>query len=243
MRWTALAAASLLALCGSWRTAAVAADLVWEVESPFRLFKQTKFVCPARERIQAGARRSPTRPLPADIIWRLERRLNDPDCKDRSTPDRCAATAGRAMSRSRLGWAAQTLSAVCFESDGNPRRYLGVCERRYSWGAAREDYILPEAHTVNIGLAPAHTVSGECQWSWQPRRPGGKAESRKLACASRLTIPRVPFSPTARVSGVVGRRQTAGRPRIVRRSSSSTTCWSWRSAIRLRPAKATRTGR
>src|SRR5437879_5351946 len=101
-----------------------------------------------------SVRGNPRGPLPADIIWRVERKLNDPDCKDASTPDRCAATAGPRYQQSRLGWAAQTLGDTCYESNGKPRRYSPVCERKYSWGTAKEDYVLPEAHTVQIQIAP-----------------------------------------------------------------------------------------
>ena len=35
-----------------------------------------------------AVRGDPSGPLPADIVWRTERALNDPDCRDASTPDR-----------------------------------------------------------------------------------------------------------------------------------------------------------
>src|SRR5258708_21421899 len=108
-----------------------AAELVWQVESPFRFFKSTHSFA-LHEAAFNAARGAPNGPLPVDIIWRLERRLNDPDCKDASTPDRCAETAGPRYAQSRLGWAAQTLGDTCYESDGRPRRYAPVCERKYS---------------------------------------------------------------------------------------------------------------
>src|SRR5215831_7222693 len=91
-----------------------AADLIWEVENPFRFFKPTKSF-DLHEAAFTAARGDPSGPLPADIIWRTERRLNDPDCKDGSTPDRCAATAGKHYQQSRLGWAAQTLGHTCYD--------------------------------------------------------------------------------------------------------------------------------
>jgi len=76
----------------------------------------------------------PSGPLPADIVWRTERALNDPNCRDASTPDRCAATAGRRYQQSRLGWAAQTLGDTCYESSAasrHSRRLVGrVCVRK-----------------------------------------------------------------------------------------------------------------
>src|SRR5260370_31455502 len=132
-----------------------AAELVWQVENPFRFFKSTRSFA-MHEAAFNAARGGASGPLPVDIVWRLERRLNDPDCKDASTPDRCAETAGPRYAQSRLGWAAQTLGDTCYESDGRPRRYAPVCERKYSWGSAREDYILPEAPTGPRQIPPHH---------------------------------------------------------------------------------------
>jgi hypothetical protein len=179
-----------------------AAELLWQVESPFRFFKPTRSFA-MHEAAFTAARGDPNSPIPADIIWRTERRLNDPDCKDPTTPDTCAATARARYAQSRLGWAAQTLPDTCYESNGKPRRYSVVCERKYSWGSAKEDYILPEAHTVQVQIAPEILagVTGECAWSWQPRK-GGKVESKRQACKDKLTIARVPYARDPVASGV-----------------------------------------
>ncbi len=142
--------------------------------------------------------------LPRNVVWRTERRLNDPDCKDQSSPDRCAATAGRRYQQSRLGWAAQTLNDTCYNRSGRPYRYNPICERVYSWGRAKEDYVLPEAHTVTVQIAAdkLEGVTGECSWMWRPRRAEGKVETRKQACKDRLTIARVPYSRDQATSGV-----------------------------------------
>ena len=113
-----------------------AADLIWEVENPFRFFKPTTSFA-LHEAAFNAVRGDPSAPLPTDIVWRTERRLNDPDCKDASHPDKCAATAGKRYEQSRLGWAAQTVGETCYESNGRPRRYSAVCERKYSWGSAQ----------------------------------------------------------------------------------------------------------
>src|SRR5215471_13288791 len=180
-----------------------AADLIWEVENPFRFFKPTQSFA-LHEAAFNAVRGDPSAALPTDIIWRTERALNDPDCKDASTPDRCAATAGKRYQQSRLGWAAQTVGETCYESNGRPRRYSVLCERKYSWGTAREDYVLPEAHTVAIRIAPQQLggVNGECTWSWQARKAGGKTESKRIACTDKLTIARVPYAPDRSQSGV-----------------------------------------
>jgi hypothetical protein len=175
--------------------------LTWQVENPFRFFKSTKSFALHEAAFDAAKGNGA---LPSDIIWRVERKLNDPDCKDSSTPDRCEATAGRRYQQSRQGWAARTLNDNCYEVDGRPRRYSPTCTRKYSWGSAREDYILPDAHTVTIQVPPEALKgqTGDCLWAWQPRRPGGKVENKKLACKDKLTIARVPFSLDKSQSGV-----------------------------------------
>jgi hypothetical protein len=180
-----------------------AADLIWEVENPFRFFKASRSFA-LHEAAFNAVRGDASGPLPADIIWRTERALNDPDCKDASTPDRCAATAGKRYQQSRLGWAAQTLGETCYESNARPRRYASVCARKYAWGTAKEDYVLPEAHTVVIRIAPEQLagVSGDCVWAWHPRKAGGKSETRRVPCADKLTIARVPYASDRNNSGV-----------------------------------------
>ncbi|MBI4275379.1 MAG: hypothetical protein HY659_11845 [Rhizobiales bacterium] len=203
MRRFAFTATSLFIAVISSFPAAQAADLEWSVENPFRFFKPTGSFA-LHERAYAAVRGNPAGAAPADIIARVERRLNDPDCKDASTPDTCAATKRANYDRSRLGWAAQTIGAVCYDSAGRPPRYPAQCERRYSWGAAKEDYVLPEAHTVNIALSAAPLAAagaGECAWTWQPRS-GGPAQSKKQPCKTPLTITRVPFSLDRAKSGV-----------------------------------------
>ena len=193
--WAALAMAGLSSL------PATAGDLTWEVESPFRLFKPTSSFTTIESAYKA-VRGELSNPMPADIVWKTERRLNDPDCKDASTPDKCFATKRARYEQSRLGWAAQTLPTVCYESNGNPRRYPTQCERKYSWGSAKEDYVLPEAHTVQIALAAEDAIAGDCVWTWRPRTTAGRTETRKLACKQKLTIPRVPVSLNRELSGV-----------------------------------------
>jgi hypothetical protein len=195
--------ASLVVTSSLLISASQAADLVWEVENPFRFFKPTKSFA-LHEAAFNAVRGDPSAPLPANVIWRTERQLNDPDCKDSSHPDRCAATAGKRYQQSRLGWAAQTVGETCYESNGRPRRYSPACERKYSWGTAKEDYVLPEAHTVAIRIAPEQlaNVTGDCIWSWQPRKAGGKTETKKLACKDKLTIARVPYAQDRAQSGV-----------------------------------------
>ncbi len=204
MRRQAIATAWAVSLFASLAVgSSQAADLIWEVENPFRFFKPTKSFA-LHEAAYVAVRGDPATPLPTDIVWRTERRLNDPDCKDPSHPDKCAATAGKRYQQSRLGWAAQTVGETCYDSNGRPRRYSALCERKYSWGSAKEDYVLPDAHTVTIRIAPQHLagLTGDCIWQWQPRKANGKVESKKLACKDKLTIARVPHALDRAQSGV-----------------------------------------
>ena len=210
----------------------LAADLIWEVENPFRFFKPTKSFA-LHEAAYNAARGDPKAPMPNDVIWRTERRLNDPDCKDASHPDKCAATAGKRYEQSRLGWAAQTVGETCYDSNGRPRRYSAVCERKYSWGSAKEDYVLPEAHTVAIRVAPEQLagVTGDCVWTWQPRKAGGKAESKKLPCKDKLDDRARAALARSGEFRRDGRRQASGRPRACRsrcRRRGYFHCRAWR---------------
>ena len=181
-----------------------AADLEWEVDNPFRFYKvDSSFALHAKA--FAEARGNPEGPLPADVIWRIERRLNDPDCKDATSPATCAATKRGRYEESRLGWAAKTLSTACYDNIGRPRRYPAQCDRKYSWGTAKEDYILPDAHTVHVWLSSAvraEAGNGQCVWSWHPHAAGGRAGQRTQPCANTLTIERVPYSVHRANSGV-----------------------------------------
>lgn len=178
------------------------ADLIWEVENPFRFFKRSASF-DMYEKAFGAARGDVTKPMPDKIIWRTERRLNDPDCKDASNPTACAETARARYEVSRQGWASQTVDFTCFDRNARPRRYMTNCDRQYSWGTAKEDYVLPDAHTVVVKLAPerlAEAATGECTFSWQPRRGAG-GETRKQACKDKFVIKRLPFSTDRTVSG------------------------------------------
>src|SRR2546430_16970750 len=90
-----------------FQASAAASDIVWEVQSPFRFFKKpTAFAL--HEKAYEAVRGKADSPLPANIVWRTERRLNDPDCTDKSSPSRCYETKRAGYERSRLGWAARS---------------------------------------------------------------------------------------------------------------------------------------
>ncbi len=205
MRHAAFAATTFVVAlsAGFTATPSKASDLVWEVENPFRFFKRSASF-DMQERAFAAARGDVKAPIPDKIIWKTERRLNDPDCKDASNPDACAATARARYETSRQGWAAQTVDFTCFDRNARPRHYSAICDRQYSWGTAREDYVLPDAHTVHVRIAPEHLATlpaGDCTWSWTPRRAGVAGETRKQACKDKFVIKRVPYSNDRNASG------------------------------------------
>ncbi len=180
----------------------IAADIEWEVENPFRYYRVGSSFA-LHEAAFHRARGSGA--LPSDIVWRTERRLNDPDCKDPTTPASCAATSRAHYEQSRLGWAAKTNGAVCYDKTDRPRHYVFQCDRRYSWGVAREDYVLPPAHTVVLRLAAEHVAqagAGQCVWTWQARAAGAQPGRRSQPCGNKVTIERVPFSLDPAASGV-----------------------------------------
>src|SRR6266481_10204136 len=55
-----------------------------------------------------------------------------------------------------------------------------------------------------IRIAPQQLggTNGECTWSWQARKAGGKTESKRTACTDKLTIARVPYALDRTQSGV-----------------------------------------
>ena len=120
MRTNVLVAATLIVSVFGIK-AGHAADLVWEVENPYRFFKRTSSF-DVQEKAFNAVRGAPGQPLPTNILWKVERRLNDPDCKDSSTADNCLATARPGFERSRLGWAAQTVDLNCYDRNARPRR-------------------------------------------------------------------------------------------------------------------------
>jgi hypothetical protein len=204
MRLHAITAiASLSALLGL-SAPALTADIEWEVDSPFRFYKLGSSFA-LHEKAFNEARGDARTPLPTDIIWRTERRLNDPDCKDPTTPAACAATKRARYEESRLGWAAKTQNTVCYDNVGRPRHYLAQCDRKYSWGSAKEDYILPDAHTVIVRLSAerrAEVGTGACAWTWKAHAANARSGQRSVACADKLVIDRVPFSLDRAHSGV-----------------------------------------
>ncbi len=205
MRYAALAATLLVAICsiGLSATPSSAGEILWKVENPFRFFKRAASF-EMYERAFEAARGHADAPLPDRIIWKTERRLNDPDCKDSSNPNACAGSAHKRYEISRLGWAAQTVNVTCYDRNARPRHYMTTCDRQYSWGTAKEDYVLPDAHTVDLWLSPQVLTGlpdGDCTWTWTPHRAGLAGETRKQSCKAKFVIKRLPYSQDRAASG------------------------------------------
>ena len=133
------------------------------------------------EKAFAAVRGAAGQPLPSNILWKVERRLNDPDCKDPSTPTSCIETQRAGFAKSRLGWASQTVDFTCYDRDARPRRYMATCDRQYSWGTAKEDYILPDAHTVVMHVRPNTLPPPGPAIACGHGRPAGPVRRRKRA--------------------------------------------------------------
>jgi hypothetical protein len=202
----AMAALALSAVVAQSGGGAVrAADLVWEVENPFRLYRHGRSF-KLHEDAFKTARGTDSDPVPSDIIQRVEQCLNDPDARGRPMAAVCAANArGRPRSHDpRLGWAAHTHDDTCYDRAARPRRYRDSCERQAGHELTREDYILPAAHTVSIGLAPerlAEAAEGTCAWRWKPRAGGSWSASAARPCRERFVIQRVPYASDRAGSG------------------------------------------
>src|SRR5689334_8532745 len=93
---------------------AFADDLEWSVVNPFRAYRNAQSFQLHRDAYAAILRENGG-VRPADIVTRLERRLNDPVCANAATYDSCAkGTAPSAFERSRSGWAARSIDDLCY---------------------------------------------------------------------------------------------------------------------------------
>ena len=83
---------------------------------------------------------------------------------------------------------------------------------------AKEDYVLPDAHTVAIRIAPEQLagVTGDCIWSWQPRKAGGKAETQAACLQGQAHHRARAVFARPRAVRRRGHGEAAGRPRARR---------------------------
>ena len=163
-------------------TSSQAGDLIWEVENPFRFFKATPLFRIARGRVQRGARR----PIGAvagrhHLAHRTRaQRSRLQGCLD-ARPLRGDRRQALSAKPARLG-GADLGRDLLREQRPSPSLLGAFASANIPGATAKEDYVLPEAHTVAIRIAPEQLagVSGDCIWTWQPRRAGGKTETKRI---------------------------------------------------------------
>ena len=172
-----------------------AGDVVWQVENPFRFYRHASSF-EMHESAFKAVRGDSAALLPADIIWRMERHLNDPVCGDPSTPASCQASVHdyHRFNESRLGWAARTVNDLCYERLQLPRHVLATCDR----GPNRvpENYVLPTSHSISVWLSPERqreAGDAQCSWRWQPRAGGSWSAPAIKPCSDKLVIEHVPY--------------------------------------------------
>ena len=142
MRRHVLASLWLVAIFITFAAGAVqAAELIWQVENPFRFFKTTRSFA-MHEAAFNAARGAPDGPLPVDIIWRTERKPQRSRLQGRFDA-RIAAPRPRARAISRAGSA-------------GPRRRSATTATRATAGRAA----IRRSASANIpGARPRKTTS------------------------------------------------------------------------------------
>jgi hypothetical protein len=179
------------------------ADIEWEVQNPFRFYKRGDSF-QLHEKAYKAVRGAPESPLPNNIIQLTERCLNDPNSKEFPVAPACAELShGLSSEEKRIGWAAHTLSNVCYER--GKREYPITCEREHDGRMEQEDYILPQSHTVEIGLTdkvPAEEKNGSCEWQWSERADPSRKTTHTAPCGEKVVINKVPFALRPAPSGI-----------------------------------------
>jgi len=182
-----------------------AADIEWSVANPFRFYrKESAFAghIKAYDAIVA----SNGGVAPADIVEKMERRLNEPDCTNKASYAACAGSAGANFDAQRRGWAARSVGpdAACYGPVGVGGRfeYRASCSRETGAGTRTEDYIDPKAHAVRArlgGPAAAASAGKTCAWSWRAKIGGQAIGAKAAPCGDQILIPDVPYPGGAHV--------------------------------------------
>ena len=157
-----------------------AAELIWEVENPFRLFKPTRSFALHETAFNGGARRAFGSAAGGHHLAHR-------------APTQRSRLQGCIDARPVRGDRRQALSAEPAGLGGpNRRRDLlreqrplrgairHSCERKYSWGSEAKITCCRPRILSRFASDPSRLAarSGECIWSWQPRKPGAKAENQ-----------------------------------------------------------------
>ncbi len=188
---------------------AAAADLEWSVVNPFRFYR-TESAINQHLRAYDAILAANGGVIPSDIVERVEKRLNEPDCANKTSYAACAASAGANYTAQRSGWAARSVGPdmTCYGvgADGRPG-YRTSCSRETGAGSRVENYIDPTAHAARVRLSGALAAANagkSCAWSWRAK-PGGQAIGAKTApCGDEILIADVPFPGGAHVVARAG---------------------------------------
>jgi hypothetical protein len=182
-----------------------AAELVWRVDNPFRLYKHAKSFKLHEDAFDA-VRGEQGAELPANIVQRVDHCLNDAAVADAPARAACAASNRTNGVDARKGWAAGTLADLCYDRNAHPRGYPAMCRRERGRRLVAEDLVLPSDHSVVIGLAPVDVAAARddaCTWRFKPRAGGEWVEGAPQSCAKNFLIARVPYAPDGAASGVI----------------------------------------
>ena len=211
MTMNCFGAAAAIAAAILHSSAAGAQNLVWEVVNPFRFYKDSSAFKLHEDAFKAVT--GSGTPDGAKVVRDVERCLNDPNAMEASVRAACLAVVREHRVDPRLGWAASTLASTCYDRAARPRRFPVNCERDRSGTRVSEDYILPDSHTVSIGLAPARRTEAaavQCTWSWKPRAGGDWFRANPQPCADRKIISEVPFAADRAASGLEVKVEVSG---------------------------------
>jgi hypothetical protein len=181
--------------------AAQASDIEWKVQNPFRFYKKSK-PFQLHENAYNAVRGTPGSPTPDNIIQLIERCLNDPASVGFRVDAACTdLSPALSPEEKRKGWAARTLDDVCYKNG----KYPAKCVREQNTSMQEEDYILPQSHTIEIGLSanvPAKEKNGTCEWRWGERADPSKQTTRTVPCNEKTMIEKVPFALDRAASGI-----------------------------------------
>ena len=204
MRRQALATAWAVSLFASLAAGSgQAADLIWQVENPFRFFKSTRSFA-LHEAAYTAVRGDPRRRCRRDIIWRTERRLNDPDCKDPRRPTSAPRPPASAISRAGSAGRRRRCRRHLLRQQRTAAPLFAVCERKYSWGTARKTTCCPRRTPSRSGSRPSSSKASPATAPGSGGRAAAAARSRPRSRPARTSSPSraCPIRAIARVSGV-----------------------------------------
>lgn len=180
----------------AWGCAAFAAPQIdWRVKQPFRFFTESRDFDMHREAL-ADVLAANGGDVPADIVSKLERTINDPRwLKEWYRGNTGLYTDPEKSGRPERGWAhhINRRSATCWDWR---KQWHSDCSSDTFGVTTRTDYVRPQRHTVEFRLIDP--PGGICVWSATPNIFIGNetklAASIQRSCALPVDA-RVPFEP------------------------------------------------